>query len=89
MTLDFTDYRVPVHTQSALTRYVDQGLYPGSFLESVLCNDLIGAVIKADGYNRDALVEIVRFVINELPETAWGSAEDMAAWIETHYELEH
>lgn len=88
MSLDFTDYDVPVHTQGALTRYYEHGLYPGSFLESVICNDLVGAVARADGFNRACLTDIVCFMIDRMPSNSWGSPEEMAHWIQSHYELE-
>jgi hypothetical protein len=89
MMLNFEGYEdVPVHTQLALSRYIGQGVWPGSFVEAVLCGDLFRAVALADGYNADALVDITLYVIDRLPGESWGSAEHVAHWIETHYELE-
>lgn len=78
--LDFTGYDIPDHTKGALRRYVEQGLMPGSFLEAVLTNDLMGATGRADPHNIFALKEICMFVYNEIPATAWGSRERMEAW---------
>lgn len=88
--LDFTDYEgknygdpyVPEHTQGALRRYVEEGYNPGGFLSAVLCNDLMGAVARADSENIRALKDICMFVHNRLPSDCWGSAANMAAWTE-------
>lgn len=76
----FEGYNVPVHTQGALMRYVNQGLPPGGFLTAVLTNDLFGAVSRADGLNIQALPEIVKFIYNEVPIPAVGSTANMEAW---------
>lgn len=75
--LNFDGYNLPWHTEGALQRYVEQGLFPGGFLTAVLCNDLFGAVARADESNLAALPEIVKFVYNQVPADAWGSAEAM------------
>lgn len=75
--LDFTGYNIPEHTQGALIRWVDEGLYPGGFLESVLSNDLFGAIGQADRQNIVALKDIVMFIYNQVPSNAWGSREKM------------
>ena len=73
--LDFSGYNLPEHTQGALTRWVNEGTYPGGFLESVLSNALFGAIGQADRENTAALRDIVMFVYNEVPASAWGSKE--------------
>ena len=88
--LDFTGYSgekfgdpyVPEHTQDTLRRYVEDGLYPGSFVTAVLCNDLFGAISRADSMNASALKDICLFVYNRMPADSWGSAEKMRAWVE-------
>ena len=78
--LNWTDYDIPFHTQDALNRYYEDGLMPGGFLTAVLCNDLFRAVATADQYNIHCIKDICMFVYNEMPATAWGSAERMREW---------
>ena len=75
--LDFEGYRIPAQTRDALVRYYEDGLMPGSFLTAVLCNDLMGAVGRADSTNRECLNDICAFVYNAMPANTWGSAEAM------------
>lgn len=78
--LDFSEYIVPLHTQEALTNYVQHGYMPGGFLTALLCNDLMGAVARADHINKQNLANIASFVFNEMPADSWGSLERMEAW---------
>jgi len=73
--LDFSGYKVPEHTQGAIERYINNRLYPGSFLGAVLSNDLKQAVTLADEENKEALVEIVYWFYNRAPRHCWGSVE--------------
>jgi hypothetical protein len=65
----------------SLTRYRDHHLPTGGFLRAVLENNLSGALGGADDDNLRDLREIVRWVYNEMPGNAWGSAEKVKAWI--------
>lgn len=78
--LNFAGYNVPEHTQGALRRYVEQGMYPGGFLEAVLTNNLMAAVARADSENQAALIGICMFVYNEVPSAAWGNVDKMHEW---------
>lgn len=66
---------IPEYMKEALDRYVNQKIMPGSFLQAVLCNDLFGAMGRADSNNRAALYSIVQYIYNELPSNSWGSAK--------------
>ena len=54
--------KVPDHTRDALERYFLYGFEPGSFLKSVLCNDLYSSVARADTWNKQALADIVGWI---------------------------
>lgn len=82
--LDFQDSDVPEHTQQALGDYIERGIPVGGFLHSVLCNDLAGAVCKADASNLAALKNIVLWVYNYAPENCWGSEALYLRWIQEH-----
>lgn len=73
---------IPAHTKEAIIRYVKYGLHPGGFLEAVICNDLKGAVTRADAWNQEKLVNIVAYFYNFCPSGCWGSRENMEAWME-------
>ena len=77
------DYsKLPEGLQDGMRRYVEDSISPGSFLRAVLENNLFSAVFRADDNNIKHLTEIVRWVYWEIPMLAWGSPEDVDAWIE-------
>ena len=76
---------IPQRTLNSLNRYVEHRIMPGGFLTAVLCNDLVGAVGRADSENLAALPEIVRHVYNELPSTCWGNKEAVWSWLENRF----
>lgn len=73
---------IPEHMIGALSRYVFDGLQPGSFLGAVLSNDLRRAVGCADEKNRDNLVNWVTLLYNYVPAACWGSPEKYRQWVE-------
>jgi hypothetical protein len=82
--IDFTGYpSIPAHVQSQLTSYVVNKVYPGGFVAAVLSNDLAASFRRADSANLKAMAEIVSFVYNEVPSTAWGSEEKMHKWCDS------
>jgi hypothetical protein len=74
---------IPQYTLDSLTRYVEHGIPPGSFLCAVLENNLVRAVGRADRENLAALPEIVKYIYNELPSTCWGSPARVNEYIES------
>ena len=72
---------IPDHMHDAVIRYVEDGIEPGGFLEAVLCNDLKGAVMRADAINKARLFNWVEFVVWELPASCQGSVEKYQNWI--------
>lgn len=75
------DSGVPEHLHDGLIRYLAHRIQPGGFLMAVLENDLAGALNRADGTSRAGLVEIGRFLYNDVPQGAWGSPAKVAAWL--------
>lgn len=69
--------------RGGLIRWVESGVYPGSFLRAVLANDLHEAVVHADRDSLAGIRSLVLFVYNELPSQAWGSAEKCKKWHES------
>jgi len=73
---------VPVgYMAGGMRRYVENGIEPGGFMRSLLSNDLRSAVATADAMNLVHLPHWVVWLENNLPATAWGSAERYEAWI--------
>jgi hypothetical protein len=72
---------LPEHMRGAMQRYIDYGIEPGSFLSAVICNDLIGAVGRADDINKYRIGDYCRFLYNDAPSDCWGSPAKYQAWI--------
>ncbi len=67
-----------------MRRYVEDGIRPGSFLQAVLENDLVGAFSSADEGNTARMKEIASFLYNEMPMRSygvWGSPEAVSKYI--------
>jgi len=79
---------VPEHLRPGLVRYFSDGIMPGSFLQSVLTNNLTQAVQRADPESMLALDPLVRFLTQHAPAMAWGSREAVLAWSTTPERLE-
>lgn len=71
---------IPEHMHDGIALYLSDGIEPGSFLLSVLMNDLSGACSRADDINRDRLFDYVSFLWNEAPSAAWGSRDKVIEW---------
>lgn len=71
---------IPKYTKDAIDRWTDQGIPPGSFVQAVLENDLMGAYARADDTNMAHMKDIVQYVYDYVPALAHGSKEIMIAW---------
>lgn len=77
------DYEMlPVHIRNGMRDYVEEGVMPGHFIQSVLMNDLVEAFARADATNSRRMRDIVEFVYNELPTPCWGSAQAIQTWVD-------
>lgn len=74
------DSRLPGYLHGGLARWVEEGILPGSFLQSVLCNDLRLTVRRADDIIVSRIFEVVRFLEAHAPEACWGSPERVKNW---------
>jgi hypothetical protein len=74
---------IPAHTMKALDEYFIKGWSPGSFLTSILTNNLYGAVNSADHANKHVIYEIVKWLVTEaeVPTSSWGSEENIKDWL--------
>ena len=67
--------------KDSIKRYVEHGVPTGGFLQSVLANDLMEAMGRADMTSRLNLFEICSYVYNEVPIACHGSYEKVEAWL--------
>lgn len=74
----------PQHMRDAITRYIIDGIKPGSFLSAVISNNLQKAVFAADDDNLPLLKLYVRWFYWEAPGNSWGSPEAMEHWLRSH-----
>lgn len=68
--------------KAALDAWGTKAFPVGDFLRSVLENNLMEAMGRADSYNRASLWEICGYVYNQLPSECHGSPEKFRAWQE-------
>lgn len=81
---------VPEHTHDALMNYFLRAWEPGSFLMSVLTNDLMGAAGRADSENRKHLAEIATWVCHNAPYGSWGTGDAVQGWLnKNEYQQEY
>ena len=74
--------KIPELTMLTLINYRDHHLRPGSFVMSVLENNLFEAVGRADLQNRSALPEIVKWVVNQLHPAPYMNKVAIQKWID-------
>ena len=79
---DYQDF--PESLRDAVRRYVEDGIFPGGFLEAVICNDLKESFVRADIDNCAAIFEIVSWFYHEAPRECWGSPEQYVEWMAKH-----
>ena len=75
------DRPVKQDTIDSIMNYVEKGWEPGGFVRAVLENDLMGAMGKADSYNRATLFQITSYIYNDIPSSSHGSREIVEAWL--------
>ena len=63
----------PLDIQASILAYI-QGRPTGGFLQAVLENNLVEAVMAADAHNGPLLGPITAFVYHTVPHGHWGSA---------------
>lgn len=79
--LNWSYYEVPDHTQKAFEEYILLGYPPGSFMGAVLRNDFVAAVCHADVENKQHLVDIAKWMLNNAPRACWGSEQAVRDWL--------
>lgn len=81
------DYSViPERIMNNLLHYVAGDEFPGGFLYTVLCNDLFGAVGRADDEMKPLIPILVQYIYLEVPIGCHGSPEKVEAWMKKKQE---
>ena len=83
----FREFYISGHMMESINLYVEHGAKPGSFLTSVICNDLKLTVMNADDINISNIPAFVEYFYNHTPASCWGSEDKMKAWIESFKEV--
>ena len=81
----FRDFYIPARMMDSITRYIDHGIKPGSFLTGVISNNLREAVSNADDENLRNIPAYLGYFYNEAPSPCWGSQELMDQWIQRSF----
>ena len=82
-TFDINYENVPVNYMvDGLRMYLERGVEPGSFLSSVLKNDLEGACMFADENNKLNIFNWVQWLHCNLNHSMWGSPEIFYQWLQ-------
>jgi len=71
---------IPPHMRDGILLWVGLGIQPGSFLASVIKNDLFLTIRRADEINKGILHQYVEFFTNYAPAMCFGSEEKFSAW---------
>jgi hypothetical protein len=82
-TFHFHRESIPYYMHGSIIRYITHGINPGSFLMSVLTNDLVGAVSNADEQNLRILHVYVGFFYNHVPMHIWRTPENVKRHMES------
>ena len=65
----------------SLDNYANYGIPVGDFLQCVLTNDLVGALSRADHYNKSTMYQIIVYLYNDMPQASWGSRQAYDNWL--------
>jgi len=71
---------IPDYMHGSIMHWLWNGIEPGPFLASIICNNLKGAVFAADTTNKQIIVAYVEFFSWYMPGASWGSLEKMTKW---------
>ncbi len=72
---------LPENIKNILNRYVKDKVPTGGFLRAVLANDLMETFGKVDEYNQAAMLDILSYVYNYMPDSCHGSYDIVDKWL--------
>lgn len=79
--LDFSGYNFYDYTIESIKNYYYHKYHPGGFVYAMLCNDFVGAAMRADSWNREKLYDYASWLANRMPPAAWGDKETVDEWL--------
>lgn len=79
---------VPSHLREGFYRYILDGILPGSFLQAVLCADLLEVAWRADPVSLQGLPALLQFLEHYAPADCWRSRAAVLAWTSTPERIE-
>lgn len=71
---------IPSHMHEGMKRWIENGIEPGGFLQSILKNDFMRAAQQADTTNQNFLFSYTVFLYNETPAFSHGSENNYNNW---------
>lgn len=86
--LNFDGYKMTEQSKESLYNYLVHGFEPGSFMTSVLSNDLFGAVSRADFLNIDLISQYARWIENCAPYGSYGDRDTVRGWLRKNEHFE-
>lgn len=77
-----SDYsQIPEEIMNSLSDYVNREYVPMGFLYQVLCNNLFGAIHRADATMKPLIPLLCEYIFWEIPGDCWGSREIVKAYM--------
>ena len=72
---------IPEHCRDSLIAYIEYGRPVGDFLAAVICNDLRGAIGRADEVNLPRLKDYITLLYQYVPSECWGNGHRYSDWL--------
>lgn len=69
------------HTMNSILDYILYGYCPGSFLENLIAGNSFVSILNADARNIASFATIHLWILENLPEESYGSADKVYNWI--------
>ena len=73
---------VQEHIKKEINRFVEEGVVPGSFVKSIITNDLFSACVSDSSFTRRGLYDTVIYLHENSPNKCRGSEGNFWNWIE-------
>ena len=80
----FEELTLPPYMKSAVENWVFHGIPGGSFLTSIMTNNLKDSIFQADAQNRAKIQDWVQFITWHIPSACQGSVGCVNHWIQLH-----
>jgi len=84
MTVKYGDkyYNLQEHIKKEIDRFVEDGIIPGSFVKSVIMNDLFGSCVNDNSFTRRGLYDTAMYLHENSPVECRGSEGKFYNWVE-------